>query len=472
MRAVLLLLAALLAAPAVAGPPAAAQAPAVVDVPASIDATGATDVTAALNELIASAPDGATIRFRPGAVHRVEGVLEVVGRRDLTFEFQGATLVRRTDGREVPPPRRFRHRWPRHRPVLYVRESARVTIRDLNVHGPHEQGGTSEEAYVSDLEAQHAIELAAVRGALVEGGELSHVHGDGVTIAEGSREVVVRGVYVHHNGRQGIAVTGAVDVTLVGNRLDQIRRAVFDVEPDGRAEIRSVRIVGNRVGRGRLLFVAAAGSSRGPFDDLLIQGNHLTGMPIGIVAKAPDGHRRSNVRIVGNRSEVEAASPVATIRVIGFDHVLVAGNHQPVDRPGFAVETQRSCGVVVRDNAFPGAELHHVDDGHADCAHLASVPRVDDTLPAGGQASGPPTTASPRASTTASTAASTASTTPPSTSEAAAPAGRRGGGDDPGHPLLWFGAGAASTGAVALALSARRRRRPGAGASTPPGAPR
>ena len=91
-----------------------AGAETVVAIPASIDATGARDVTQELNTVIATAPAGATVRFPAGGRFRVDGIVFVSGRHDVTIDGQGSTLVAPTDGSATPVPRyNFRAAWPR-----------------------------------------------------------------------------------------------------------------------------------------------------------------------------------------------------------------------------------------------------------------------------------------------------------------------------------------------------------------------
>ena len=75
-------------------PPAGA---ATVDVPAAIDPTGREDVTTELNTLFAGLAPGTTLSFPAGARYRVEGVLLVLNRRDVTIDGNGAT------GAKAPP---------------------------------------------------------------------------------------------------------------------------------------------------------------------------------------------------------------------------------------------------------------------------------------------------------------------------------------------------------------------------------
>src|SRR6476659_3073622 len=120
--------------------PGAGAAP-VITVPSSIDATGGRDVTQALNTFFAAAPAGATVRFPSGGRFRIVGVLIVSGRRDVTIEGNGSTLVAPTDGSETrPQSRNVGGHWPRRRSHVDILDSAGITVRDLTVQGPNPGG--------------------------------------------------------------------------------------------------------------------------------------------------------------------------------------------------------------------------------------------------------------------------------------------------------------------------------------------
>ena len=98
-------------------------------------------MTEALNALIGSAPDGATVRFPVGGRFRIDGVVFVSGRHDVTIDGRGSTLVAPTDGAGIPVPRyNFRGRWPRMREHVDIEDSTGVTVRDLTVMGPNPTG--------------------------------------------------------------------------------------------------------------------------------------------------------------------------------------------------------------------------------------------------------------------------------------------------------------------------------------------
>lgn len=338
----------------------AEEDPARISLPSHIDPSGSTDVTAALTDFVERVPDGATIEFHPQGRYRVEGTFSIQGRRGLTLDGNGATIVVRTDGAEAAPPDvpGLGHRWPRHRAHVWVGDSSDIVIRDLAVRGPHDAGGTAEEAWVVEYEAQHAFEFSNTDGALLENCEASHIYGDGVYVGGGSTDVTVTGCSVHHNGRQGMTVTSGERITFVGNHLDEIRRTAFDLEPNVEGDlVRGVRIIDNVVGKVRLNFVSAHGAG-GIFTDIEIARNRLEHTGLLISISAPEnGERRSRIVIADNTSALSVGSKYAPINLTGVDGAVIRGNHQPLDagRSGLAVVTRRSCEIDVHANNFPNA---------------------------------------------------------------------------------------------------------------------
>lgn len=147
--------------------PATASSPVVA--PSAIDSTGATDVTASLLAFIEGVPDGSTISFPAGARYRIEESLIIEGRRDLTFEGNGAEFFATTEA-----DRNRRHWW--------IRNSDGITIRDVVVRGANPHAGTGDAAYRADREAQHGFDFGGTKNALFEGVTVTDVYGDFVYI--------------------------------------------------------------------------------------------------------------------------------------------------------------------------------------------------------------------------------------------------------------------------------------------------
>ena len=428
-----------------------------VSVPASIDATGATDVTDALQDFLATVPNGSTITFPEGAQYRVDGSLGINTKRNLTIEGNGATVFATTEGD------RTRSQWN-------IVASTRIVFRDLVVKGANPAGGVGDAAYKAELEAQHGFNIIGSVGIELDGVTVTDVYGDFVYVGQRKGTDWSRKIWVHdstfaRNGRQGIAVTAGREIVLERNTIGDTRRATFDLEPnntEGGAE--DVFILDNTVGQGRLRFVASHG--RGPVDDITISGNRLEGIALTVDVVSPGDQHRTGWWVGENSSTQDAdRTPLLFTRV---DEVVVRNNIQPVEvRDGNAgVGLRDVCGATVENNSFgPGVQQFTV--GGTECGAAASIaepeaPTIRDRDPEsrvvlpvqvepGTSTSVPGATTAP-----ASTAAPTTTTTRAGT----APGDP---GDDGGTDVMVYVIGAALVLAVAgivvgLVMRSRRSR--------------
>jgi hypothetical protein len=336
-------------------------------VPTEIDPTGTLEVSGALNEFLAGVPDGATVVFPEGATYSVENVIALEGRHDLTLDFRGSRLVTNTDGTTEEPFHPLRAHWPRHRTHLWIAGSSGIHVQDLVVRGPNVLGGTDVGAYRPEFEAQHAVEVAGSTDVSIEGCDVSQIYGDGVYVGHSER-VEVRGCSIHHNGRQGIAVTSGRDVVIEHNHIYEIRRTALDLEPNGfGAEIENVVIRKNLVGFARGNFVS--GHGRGStFTGISIVENHVYG-EMQVNLKAPADTLRGSVEIRDNRSPKKFGSPQALLSVVRYGDVTIVGNSAPLDgrSGGVAVSVLEGCEVDIEDNAFTNVETHQVVTPASEC---------------------------------------------------------------------------------------------------------
>jgi len=263
---------------------------AAAEVPASVAADCSKDVTAALLAWIESVPDGSVLLFGRSACYRVDGTITLTNRHDLTIEGAGATFQHGTDGREAPEPRT--------RMMFNVQQGSNITIQHTIVRGANPHAGVSTAAYVEELEAQHAYNFNGTQGVLLDHVQAYDVYGDFVYFGRGDgqpvRHAVVRNSRFERNGRQGIAITSAEDVVIEKNMIAQVRRATFDLEPNGlKWVIRRVTVQDNDIGPGRLLFFANHGAAA-PIEDISFISNRLTGKAMNGSIRSPTGSRRKN----------------------------------------------------------------------------------------------------------------------------------------------------------------------------------
>lgn len=339
--------------------PARAATGIVVPVPDSIDPTGATDVSAPLNAFFARLVPGTNVQFPAAGRYRIDGTVLLLNRRRLTVDDNSSTFFAATDGSTVPPPRGpARAHWPRLRQQLRIRGGTGVTLRNLTVKGANPHGGATPGAFVAALEGQAGISIQKTAGATIESTHVSDTYGDAVYIVGGSTNVTVRNSTFERTGRQGVAIVSATHVVVEHNRIRDVGRSVFDLEPLGRAVVRDVHLTDNTIGD-YSNFLLAAGGGGPEVNDIWLEHNRVDGGNGVSVYAGVARQRRSGYHVIGNTGSGSHLPPGGTgrsglLQLANLDHVEIRDNHQGVAQ-GSAVSLDRVCDVTVTDNQFPGA---------------------------------------------------------------------------------------------------------------------
>jgi hypothetical protein len=431
--------------------------------PGVIDATGATDVTADLQALIDKTPDGGVVQFEQDGNYRLEGTLVVDERHDVRIEGNGARIFATTTG-------------DAHRSQIRVSGGSGLKIRDLEIKGANPHAGLGDGAYVSELEFQHGISLEGATDVELDRVNIHDTYGDLLYISRHDDRRVAERVWIHHStfarsGRQGIAIVDGRDIVIERNAFTDMRRATIDLEPTAWGwSAENVHIIDNEVGRGRLLFVAAAGV--GPINRVVIARNTLRGRDLGVMMKSPEDRRRRHFWVVDNTSDFTAkASPLRFTRA---DGVIVHGNRQPMNARDVAlVMAVDSCDVAITDNDIaPGTRP--IEGRSRECNFILPVQPPDPPTVAGrGQEEttapasvAPPTTEAAPTTTAPPTSGEPEPQIPPSTLPSSQPpeqlaAATRTADDGVAVPVVVLAvvlAALAGAGGV-LAFSARRGRR-------------
>ena len=422
---------------------AAARAPAVasVPVPTTIDATGGRDVTAELNLFLAGVKPGTTVNFPDRARYRVEGVVTLDRRRNVTIEGHGSTLIATTDGSGVAPSAyNLRAHWPRMREHVAIRESVGITIHDLTVQGPNSKG-----TYRPDLEAQAGFVVLRSRAVTLDSVTARATYGDGVYIVGASKDVILKDCTLDHNGRQGVAVVGGENVTITGCTISDTGRSAIDLEP-GLGFVRTVHIQDNQVRRYTNFLLAAVGAGVGVQDVWLVR-NHVEGAKGVSVYVGTERSIRPGIHVIDNTGDgTSAGYQGALMRFTRFDGIEVRGNHQRVAHGVTPVLLHDSCNDTVTANDFAGASTVVSRDG--DCA--TPMP------PRGARSTSVSSTPAPGAPRKVGPSSSTVPPVPPTTAARSSSSGT-----SPTSLVVAVGIGAlAGVGGTLLTQWGRRNREP------------
>lgn len=321
--------------------------------PATIPADCSTDVTSDLAAWIASVPDDAVLSLPEGACYRIDDTLSIEQRTSLRLEGHGATLKAGTEG-------------DRTRAHLRIRQSSNVTVHDLIVRGANPRAGVAEEAYQADREAQHAFEILASEGVLLDDVQAYDVFGDFVYIGGSvrlSKQVTVRNSRFERNGRQGVAVTNAEDVVVEGNFIAEVRRSLFDLEPNSnKGRARRIQLLANRTGAAHNFWLASKGVGA-EVGDVTIRGNVMEAPSGGLMwVRTPEGlPPRTGFTIDDNtllaRNTVSDEGSVGAFFFQNCADVSITGNRVQFETNQRmpAVELRSSSRVTVSGNDFDGS---------------------------------------------------------------------------------------------------------------------
>ena len=416
-----------------------------VAIPKQIDATGTRDVTSELNTFLGSQAAGTTIAFPARGRYRTEGVVIVSALNDLTIEGNGSTLFATTDGSGGPPPfYNYRLHWPRLREHLEIRDSERVTVRDLTVEGPNRDG-----TFRPELEGQAGFVVSRSRGVTLDGVTARATYGDGVYVVGGSVDVTIRRCVLDHNGRQGVAVVDGDNVTVEDCTMRATGRSVIDLEP-GHGLVRTVHVRNNRVDGYVNFLLAAVGAGTG-VQDVWLENNQVKGGRGISVYVGTERSTRTGIHVIGNRSEGSSNGYEGTLmRFTRFDGIEVRGNRQRVSAGTTPVLLHNSCNATISGNDFGSVSAADVVKSDGDCTTgpQARIPTPSSSVLRGPRV--PSSTPTRRVRPGQST-----------TTTSLAPVIRTAKGSETSWPLLVAAAGIGVLAGIGGTLGLQRRRRRG-----------
>jgi len=275
-----------------------------------------------------SVPDGSTIVFKAGGVYRMDAALKFAHRHNLTFEGNGATL--RANGGTTEASSLF---WL----GSYGGGNSGIVIRNFTLVGnsptPGVYQGGKEGAHGILVDGGSAIEITSVT---VRG-----VWGDCLYVGSWAAGVSFHDSTCASNGRNGVTVTSATNLTVQRVAFPRSGYCTFDIEPNVSTEGASgVRLLDNTAGTWTNSFLSAEGAAGSVVSGVTVSGNTVTGGSLlTIIGLA----RRANIVFTNNTSTVPAAGPV--LRFTHIDGLTVTGNVQPLTS-GVLASITDSTGVT------------------------------------------------------------------------------------------------------------------------------
>jgi hypothetical protein len=295
-------------------------------VPPGIPSNCSRDVTAALSAWIQTVPDNSTVMFPMNGCYRIDGTLKIVNRTGLVLAGNDTTLNGKYHkGKEGALPH------------IGVYGSRNISFMSITVTGSNPHAGLHDNAYQPLRQWEAAWEINGSDGVLLESVQAYDVFGDFVTIeAEwvsgkpvNSRNIIIRNSHFERNGRMGVAITSAQNVTINNNYIGKIRHALLDLEPETPAlPIDNVRFTENRTGGVWLLWIANAGYCNASVSNIYIADNVMeedAGMPL-FHTIPPSGCPRRGPFVIERNTLIARSSPYAAFDFTGVQDVIVRDN--------------------------------------------------------------------------------------------------------------------------------------------------
>jgi hypothetical protein len=253
---------------------------------------------------LATVPNGSTVQFGAGRCYGQNGTITLSGRSGLVIDGQGAEFRALTPGDS-------------HRANWRLVNGSKLTLQNMTVRGTNPQG-----AYDPSIEWQHGYSIEGVQGVTLSNVQARETWGDGVMVwrgaytpacgddASSARDVLIDHALLDRNGRQGVAIVDAENVTLQDSTIGPVAWSSVDIETDDNCEIaRHIDILRNQFGANRYGAIASVGFGGDPqVGDLTVTGNTQTaetGLPgecwAPVRILSPDAMYRTGYTFDGNR---------------------------------------------------------------------------------------------------------------------------------------------------------------------------
>jgi hypothetical protein len=277
---------------------------AVYKVPNKIKSNCSVAVEDKIMAWLATVPNGSTVQFAPGGCYGQDRTITLNGRSGLVIDGQGAEFRALTRGDS-------------HRANWRLVNGSNLTLRNMSVRGSNPQG-----AYDPAIEWQHGYSLEGVQGATLSNVQARETWGDGVMLwhgayspacgddASSARNVLITGAVLERNGRQGVAIVDAENVTVQDSAIGPVAWWSVDIETDDNCEIaRHIDILRNQFGANRYGVIGSVGFGGDPqVGDVTAVGNTQnvqTGLPgecwAPVWILSPDAMYRTGYTFSGNR---------------------------------------------------------------------------------------------------------------------------------------------------------------------------
>lgn len=309
-------------------------------------------------------PDGSTVEFEPAEPgDDFESGVHIVDKKHVTVNFipdgDKPHIVLKTDGSQATPPKvpgGYGWSWPRHRVALAVHgDHLAVRLNGPVIHGGNPHAGLGDDAYDPAYDAQHGIEVMGGQRFRCDGYVARDVRADFFYLGGGARDVLLHDFDFARNGRQGISVTNAANTTIALGHIHDVRRTVFDPEPNLASDVVSGLLIRDiEVGDHRLNLLSSYG--HGDVSHVTVSSVQTSGTG-SVQVRPPVGVRRRNWFF----ESVTATAPVgnpqgAAMQFTAIDGLTISNCDIALaqGRDMVLVHTSDCTGVALDQNQWPG----------------------------------------------------------------------------------------------------------------------
>ncbi|MFA6004252.1 MAG: Ig-like domain-containing protein, partial [Elusimicrobiota bacterium] len=321
-------------------------------VPSTIDGTGATDVTAALNNWIATVPNGtaalpSTIMFPSGKTYLLSQGLQFANRSYWTLSGYGAKL-------KLAPAAGFTQLQSliiagKIYNGYYAGGNTNIIIKGFEL----EQSNPTPGVFNSSREQCSAVEIEGGNGVEVFDILAHGIAGDGFRIGDASQNINIHNNHIQDAGRNGVSIIDGDQVLMENNQFDDMGYYTFDAEPnDTTQSVTNATFRNNTAGSWGpengygAGFFAAGGSGYKVIDRITVTGNTINGSANASLlthCNTNQTTRMSNIVFTNNTASQSAAGPVLNFKNI--DGLTITGNTQPLSS-GVLTSLNNCTGVI------------------------------------------------------------------------------------------------------------------------------
>lgn len=215
---------------------------------------------------------------------------------------------------------------------VWVQNSSNITLKGLRVEGENltydNAGPTvpvwSYGSYASYWEFENGFDIHGGSNITLENLQVRGVWGDGIANQNGTNGLTIKNFKVSYNGRQGLTIGWAENVTIENAQILNSRRSGFDLEPAAAHWFIRHVLIKNSYTRQTGTGWAILG--RGPVDDITIVNNKMDGAGGVIIVQEGLGQQRHDYRMYDNERVSNFGSPLAPVRFINVTNIDLQRN--------------------------------------------------------------------------------------------------------------------------------------------------